>query len=88
MLSDVTIWTSITDYEQVHIRAHKGDRAFRCDFPQCDSAGFFSKSNLAAHKRIHLEGRAKWVCKLEGCTKTFSSTGNRKVRQQERAMKL
>ncbi|KAL2207494.1 hypothetical protein CC79DRAFT_1321575 [Sarocladium strictum] len=64
---------------EVHIRAHKGDRAFRCDFPQCDSAGFFSKSNLAAHKRIHLEGRAKWVCKLEGCTKTFSSTGNRKA---------
>ena len=64
---------------QVHIRAHKGERVFKCEHPGCDSAGFFSRSNLVAHKKIHMSARNKWVCKLEGCTKSFSSTGNRKV---------
>ncbi|KND92592.1 Asparagine-rich zinc finger protein AZF1 [Tolypocladium ophioglossoides CBS 100239] len=63
----------------MHIRAHTDDQIFKCDFPKCDSAGFCQKSNLTTHKKIHMRVRADFFCQLEGCTKSFSSTSNRKA---------
>ncbi|TVT81425.1 C2H2-type zinc finger protein [Pseudomonas sp. H3(2019)] len=57
-----------------HMRAHTGERPFRCTVPECGRA-YKQSAHLAVHRRTHT-GERHYPCPVGDCDRAFTQSGD------------
>ncbi|CAG2115176.1 unnamed protein product, partial [Medioppia subpectinata] len=60
-----------------HLLVHKNDKKFKCDYKDCEYAGLTIWA-LKAHQVSHSADRSLFDCPVDGCGKSFKTSGGLK----------